>query len=151
MDTLVERIDPFNGPLNERISLLIREGIRRGRDRTLRTRALELIDTLFGLGYWWFQTFEYECRNPDGSLWKQQRVRQTLAGYIIAWGHYTEFYDDGQKAMQGINRCSASFGRSTYRNYEYWLPNGTQVSQAEWMFFTFGPEIDGCYDPAWEK
>ena len=93
----------------------------------------------------------YECNNPDGTLWLLQRVRQTLAGYIIPWGLYREYYDEGGKAVEGLIWHSLWSGRVTFRKHQYWLPDGTQVSQSEWFHYIFGPEIDGCHDPAWEK
>lgn len=151
MQNIIERID-LSGrePTMNRTSLLMREGLRRSRDATLKTWILSLIDMSLGLGYWWFSTFEYENQNPDGSSWRRNQVRQTLAGYVIAWGRCIEYYDDGTKASEGLCYASAFFRRTAFRKHVYWLPDGTKVSQHEWMRFVFGPEIDGFHDPAWE-
>jgi four helix bundle protein len=151
MDKIVEQVDILRGSTEHRLSLLLRESVRRSQDRTLKTRILELIDATFGLGYWWFRTFDYECQNPDGTLWKRHQVRRTLAGYVIAWGRYSEYYDDGKVQYEGISRLSLMTGRVKFRRHHYWLPDGSRVSQLEWMQYMFGPEIEGCCDPAWEK
>ncbi|MDB5340483.1 MAG: hypothetical protein JWN70_6102 [Planctomycetaceae bacterium] len=135
--------------MEKRLRLLVRESLRRNRDRTLRTRILSFLDTLLGLGYWLFPAFEYECHNPDGSLWSRNRVRHSLAGYTISWGYYVEYYDGGLKAYEG--EMWQMPRKTILRKHKYWRPDGTQVSQTEWMRENLGPEIDGCHDLAWEK
>lgn len=151
MQVITESIDPLNGQTFETcVSLLNRESIRRKHEGTVFTTVCSLIDYCLGLGYWWFPVMVYECRNTDGSLWKRFEVRNTLAGYKIAWGRYSEYYDDGTMSYEGLCYQSALTGNSRFRKHVYWLPDGTSVSQHEWMRFHFGPEIDACLDPRWE-
>jgi hypothetical protein len=113
--------------------------------------VLSLLDYSLGMGHWWFQTFEYRCLNPDGSIYRQQIVRRTLAGYMIAWGQGVEYYDNGLKLSEGLTHSTAFGGKVRFRKHRFWLEDGTSVSLAEWMRHVFGPDIEGCYDPAWEK
>jgi hypothetical protein len=139
-----DRIRAFLGDLTT-------DGLRRRRDRSLRTWLLSALDKWLFLGYWWFRPFQYERRNSNGSIWQRYTVRRTLAGYTIPWGLYVEYYDHGTKSCEGLSYGSPFVSRTILRKYKYWLPNGTSVSQAEWMRYHFGPDIDGCADPAWEE
>ena len=142
---------PGDGTLENCLSLLARESARHRHDLTWKTWILSLIDHCLGLGYWWFPKFEYLCRNPDGSIWKRHEVRRTLASYTIAWGRYSEYYDDGTKACEGISISSSLHHKTSLRQFRYWLPDGTKVSQSDWMRLQFGCEVEGYHDPAWEK
>ena len=146
----VEFIDVLGNSGLPRVGLLFREWIRRSHDTSLKTCVLSLLDQSLGLGYWWFRTSEYRCLNPDGSIYRQQIVRRTLAGYTIAWGHGVDYYDNGAKQSEQLAYASACFTGTRFRKCRYWLEDGTSVSQAMWMRTAFGPEIEGCYDPAWE-
>jgi hypothetical protein len=146
----VEFIDVLGNSGLPRMGLLFREGIRRNRDASWKTWILSLLDQYLGMGYWWFRTFEHRCLNSDGSIYRQQIVRRTLSGYAIVWGHGVEYYDDGTKASEQLAYASAFLLGTTFRKCRYWLEDGTSVSQAVWMRTAFGPDIEGCYDPAWE-
>jgi hypothetical protein len=123
----------------------------RSNDRSLRTWLLSAVDKWLLLGYWWFRPFPYERHNSDGSLYERFTVRRTLAGYLIPWGLYTQFYEDGRTATEGLTYRDPFSCGIQFRMCKYWLPDGTKVSQAEWMRFQFGPGVEECVDPAWEQ
>ena len=152
MRTIVEIVDLEKGEtLEKRLGLLTRESFRRQRDKTPKTAILSFLDSLLGLGYWWFPTFLYEWRSPEGSLYRKQHARRTLAGYTIPWGMIVDFYDHGVKSCEGEFWASAFFRRCNRRRHKYWLPDGTKVSQTEFMREMLGPKIDGCHDLSWER
>lgn len=128
-----------------RLSQLTVDALRWSRDRTWKTWILTRADGLLSWARWPFRTSVYERFNPDGTLYQRSVVRRTLAGYLEPWGTWQQYHDNGVLGEEG------EVIRGRNRKYRFWLPDGTRVSQQDYLEFLFGPEAKDLVDPFWER
>jgi hypothetical protein len=116
--------------------------LRRGKDRSFKTRLLEFLDIALLCGNRWRRPNSIERRHENGSLYEKHAARRSLAGHLIPWGMFTRFYEDGSKAEEGYVYWSLIARRMVRSGFRYWLPDGSAVPLKEYLRHHLCDQID---------